>query len=67
MYTEGVRNNTDGSLDIYIQNANPGPNRESNWLPAPEDTSYLILRMYGPAEQIINGTWSPPPVIPSGQ
>ena len=23
-YTEGLKNNTDGSLDIYIQNANPG-------------------------------------------
>ena len=34
-YTEGLKNNTDGSLDIYIQNANPGADRESNWLPAP--------------------------------
>ena len=28
----GLKNNTDGSLDIY-KNANPGPKKESNWLP----------------------------------
>ena len=36
MFTEGLKNNTDGSLDLYVQNKNPGPERESNWLPAPE-------------------------------
>ena len=31
-FTEGIKNNTDGSLDIFIQNKNPGPDKESNWL-----------------------------------
>ena len=66
-YTEGLKNNTDGSLDIYIQNANPGADRESNWLPAPsaQDSSKikLVLRAYLPDESVLNGTWSPPPVI----
>ena len=31
-YTEGLKNNTDGSFDIYIQNASPGADKESNWL-----------------------------------
>ena len=35
-YTEGLKNNTDGSLDIYLQNASPGADKESNWLPTPE-------------------------------
>jgi hypothetical protein len=26
-YTEGLKNNTDGSLDVYVQNANPGKDR----------------------------------------
>jgi hypothetical protein len=66
-YTEGLKNNTDGSLDIYIQNTNPGPERESNWLPAPaEGESFsLMMRAYLPSEAILNGTWSPPPVIQS--
>jgi hypothetical protein len=62
-YSEGLKNNTDGSLDIYIQNANPGKDKESNWLPAPAANTFnLILRMYLPAEQVLNGTWTPPPV-----
>jgi hypothetical protein len=65
-YTEGLKNNTDGSLDIYIQNATPGKDKESNWLPAPatsvSDTFNLILRMYLPGEPVLNGTWSPPPI-----
>jgi hypothetical protein len=35
-YTEGLKNNTDGSLDIYIPNAGTGADKESNWLPSPE-------------------------------
>lgn len=66
-FTEGLKNNTDGSLDIYIQNASPGPDKESNWLPAPSaqesDKIKLVMRLYLPGEAILNGTWSPPPVI----
>ena len=43
--TEGLKNNTDGSLDIYIQHANPGKDRESNWLPSDKNSFNLILRM----------------------
>ena len=61
-YTQGLKNNTDGSLDIYIQHANPGKDKESNWLPADKNGFSLALRLYLPAEQILNGTWTPPPV-----
>jgi hypothetical protein len=61
-YTEGLKNNTDGSLDIYIQHDNPGKDKESNWLPADKGSFNMILRMYLPGEQVLNGTWSPPPV-----
>jgi hypothetical protein len=59
-YTEGLKNNTDGSLDIYIQNANPGSDKESNWLPSAEGTFSMVLRLYLPQPQILNGTWQLP-------
>jgi len=59
-YTEGLRNNTDGSLDIYIQNASPGADKESNWLPSAKGAFSLTLRMYLPQPQVLNGTWQLP-------
>lgn len=61
-YTDGLNTNEDGSLDIYIQNQSPGADKESNWLPSPADGFYMVLRMYLPTEQVLNGTWTPPPV-----
>jgi hypothetical protein len=57
-----LKYNPDGSLDIYIQNASPGPDNESNWLPAPSNGFHLILRMYWPQESALNGSWVPPAV-----
>ena len=54
--------NPDGSLDIYIQNASPGPNKESNWLPAPSGPFEIWLRAYWPQESLLNGSWVPPAV-----
>ena len=59
-YTEGLKNNTDGSVDIYIQNTSPGADKESNWLPAPEGSFNMVLRTYLPQPQILNGTWQLP-------
>jgi hypothetical protein len=59
-YTEGLKNNTDGSLDIYIQNASPGADKESNWLPAPEGSFNMVMRLYLPQPQALNGTWQLP-------
>ena len=69
-YTEGLKNNTDGSLDIYVQHASPGADKESNWLPSPatsvSDTFSLMMRTYLPREGVLNGTWTPPPVMRTG-
>jgi len=56
--------NPDGSLDLYIQNESPGKNREANWLPAPKDDFNLILRIYWPKPEVLNGVWKPPAVQP---
>jgi hypothetical protein len=57
-----VKFNTDGSLDIYIQNEAPDPDKEANWLPAPTGEFNLAMRLYSPRREVLDGTWTPPPV-----
>lgn len=62
---DNLKYNADGSLDLYIQHASPGQNREANWLPAPDGKFVLMMRLYWPSEKspsIIDGTWKPPAV-----
>lgn len=62
----GLHTNPDGSLNIHIQHDNPGPDRESNWLPAPEGSFNIFLRLYWPGEPALTGAWTPPPVQRTG-
>jgi hypothetical protein len=52
----------DGSLTIYIQNQSPGKDRETNWLPAPKDGFNLLMRLYWPKKEILEGKWKPPQI-----
>ena len=68
-YTLSSRNkfneNDDGSVDLYLQAENPGPDKEANWLPAPAGRFIPMLRLYWPKEtppSIIDGTWKIPAV-----
>jgi len=61
-HTPGLKYNTDGSLDIYIQHDNPGKDKESNWLPSPSDIFNLTLRMYMPHEIVLKGEYQIPAV-----
>lgn len=68
-YTLSSRNrfktNPDESIDLFIQNKNPGPEKESNWLPAPSGRFILMMRLYWPREtapSIIDGSWTIPAV-----
>jgi hypothetical protein len=53
----------DGSLTLYIQNESPGMAMESNWLPAPDGPFYMVLRLYGPEADALEGRWVPPPAV----
>jgi uncharacterized protein (TIGR03000 family) len=68
-YTLSSRNqlkeNADGSIDLYIQKDAPGGDQALNWLPAPKGKFVLMLRLYWPREKdpsILDGTWKPPAV-----
>jgi hypothetical protein len=55
--------NADGSLDLFIQAEPPGKDKEANWLPVAAGEPFnLLLRLYSPRTEILDGTWTPPPV-----
>ena len=54
--------NADGSLDIVVHGENAGPVRSANWLPAPDSHFFLVLQIYGPLPEALNGMWQPPPI-----
>ena len=64
-----MKKNADGSLTLYIQKDSPGADKESNWLPAPNDTIYLVMRLYWPKTEPPSilppgeGTWKPPGIV----
>ena len=58
----GLKPNTDGSVDIYIQHETP-IGHESNWLPAPTGKFILWLRVYLPGRTVLDGEYQMPPVV----
>ena len=57
------KRNPDGGLTLRIQNESPGKDLEANWLPAPKGPFFLVLRIYWPKEEALNGTWKQPGLI----
>lgn len=58
----GLTSNADGSLEIVVSTADPGPDKRSNWLPAPAGLFNLTMRLYGPERSVLVGSWMPPPI-----
>ncbi len=58
-----LKANADGTVDLLIQKESPGPDLESNWLPAPAGKFILMMRNYWPDESdptILDGSWAIP-------
>jgi hypothetical protein len=53
---------SDGSTTLYIQADSPGKDKESNWLPAPKERFYMLMRMYLPDIEVLNGQYEIPSV-----
>jgi len=54
------KRDADGGLTLYFQNESPGKDKESNWLPAPKGWFMVVMRLYWPKEEALNGKWMPP-------
>jgi hypothetical protein len=52
--------NPDGSMDLYIQKEPPSADKQSNWLPTPDGEFILMMRLYWPKDDAVNGAWVPP-------
>jgi hypothetical protein len=59
--TTGLLPNSDGSLDILIQSTPPATGT-TNWLPSPASQFYLMLRLYIPHQNVLDGAWQPPAI-----
>jgi hypothetical protein len=57
-----LKRDADGGITLYVQNASPGKDKESNWLPAPEGPFFAVLRLYWPKPTALNGKWQAPPL-----
>lgn len=55
--TKGLKYNSDGSLEIYMQHQSPGKGLESNWLPVPPEAFRVTFRAYQPRESILKGEY----------
>ena len=58
----GLDQYDDSLLTIYVQKDNPDQDKESNWLPAPEDDFRPIVRMCQPRQEALDNTFVLPPI-----
>jgi len=56
-----LKTDADGGLTL----GSPGAALESNWLPAPEGPFFMVLRLYWPKADALDGAWRAPPLTRS--
>ena len=66
-YSLGTKNpdlqtNPDGSLTLYASATSPGPDLETNWLPASAGAFSLYIRGYWPKPELLDRSWTPPTI-----
>ena len=58
----GLTFNDDKSLTLYVSYDTTDEEHLSNWLPAPAEGFYLLMRVYIPEDSVVEQTWAPPPL-----
>lgn len=62
----GLRKEPDGSMQIMI-GGNAPHDPSANWLPAPAGPISLVLRLYQPTREALDGRFAPPSVVIEAQ
>ena len=57
--TPGLNVAADGSIVIHLQHALT----KENWLPAPSNPFFVVMRAYSPETAMLNGQWLPPAIV----
>ena len=57
-----LRRDADGSVSLYVQHDTPGADKVANWLPAPNGPFFMVLRLYWPQSEALDGRWKAPPL-----
>lgn len=55
-----LERDADGGITLYVQHASPGAKKEANWLPAPRGEFMIVMRLYWPKPETLEGAWKPP-------
>jgi len=50
----------DGGLTLLVQHDSPGKDKEANWLPAPSESYFMVMRLYWPKDEALSGKWTAP-------
>jgi hypothetical protein len=56
------KKDADGGLSLYFQSETPGADKEANWLPAPNGPFVMVMRLYWPKDEALDGRWQAPPL-----
>ena len=56
------KRDADGGLTLLVQNESPGKDKEANWLPAPKGPFFVVMRLYWPKPDALDGKWKAPPL-----
>ncbi|WP_245441435.1 DUF1254 domain-containing protein [Rhizobium vallis] len=55
-----LKRDADGGITLEIQHEMPAADRQANWLPAPAGPFFLVMRLYWPKAEALDGRWKAP-------
>ncbi|MFD0571574.1 DUF1254 domain-containing protein [Kitasatospora gansuensis] len=59
--TPGLVYDPDGGLTLHVRHKRPADaDHNANWLPAPDGPFTVVIRLYGPDQAVLDGSWTLP-------